>query len=101
MLITLVLKYGKDFNTIAKLLERDVTEVFSRWIDMQMQPKEKTIWTKSEDDKLAEAVNEVGERAWDEVTLAIKTKNRKQCEERWKSLKKLFHHKKWTSEQDK
>jgi len=57
-------------------------------------------WTRAEDEKLQQMVNEVGHE-WTHISLCIEGRNVKQCRERWcKHLDPSLRHGEWTEAED-
>ena len=58
-------------------------------------------FTREEDDRLRQLVHEFGESSWDEVSARMKTRNMRQCHDRWVYfLSPKINNNPWTVEED-
>eukprot|EP00045_Choanoeca_perplexa_P007846 m.72240 g.72240 ORF g.72240 m.72240 type:complete len:554 (-) comp14245_c0_seq1:322-1983(-) len=62
---------------------RDASHCSSRWKNMLDPSLVKGAWTKEEDQKVIELVNELGPRNWTKIADHLKGRIGKQCRERW------------------
>lgn len=66
----------------------------------KIHPKSK--FTQAEDEKLKHLVKEIGEKDWESISKKMKTRNPRQCKERWFNyLSPKINFQPWTNEEDK
>ena len=94
---------GRHWKAIAKgMPRRTAAQCRQRWAGLCSPNKAKRAWTKSEDTQLRGYIQEYGPSNWSKVADQMKTRNAKQCRERWHNqLNPNVNKKDWTKEEDK
>ncbi|KAJ7998536.1 hypothetical protein DPEC_G00205930 [Dallia pectoralis] len=100
---TLVLNLGTgDWKYIATLIpNRSEHQCQHRWLKVLDPDLVKGAWTKEEDEKVIELVNQYGNKQWAIVAKHLKGRLGKQCRERWHNhLNPDVKKSSWTAEED-
>lgn len=87
---------------IASMLRRDTRQVFERWLELKALELPKAgHWTPEEDHMLSLLVAKYGPLAWSQIAAMMKSRNRKQCRERWvNTLSPQLVKRTWTPQED-
>jgi hypothetical protein len=99
----LVKKYnGRQWKLVAKGIgQRSAAQCRQRWAGLCCPNKTKRACTKDEDAKLHKFVKSHGASNWSKVAVMLKTRNAKQCRERWHNqLSPNVDKRNWTNEED-
>ncbi|KAI9352811.1 Homeodomain-like protein, partial [Obelidium mucronatum] len=83
-LLELVSKFGSNWVEISRQIgTRNRSQCLLRWRQTLKPGVSRGRWTKSEDEKLVEAVNIHGLNSWTKVSGHVETRNDAQCRERY------------------
>lgn len=99
----LVKKYnGRQWKMVAQGIgKRSAAQCRQRWAGLCCPNKTKRAWTKDEDAKLHKYVKAHGASNWSKVAIMLKSRNAKQCRERWHNqLSPQVDKRNWTKEED-
>ncbi|BFI43549.1 hypothetical protein MPTK2_Ug00270 [Marchantia polymorpha subsp. ruderalis] len=93
---------GRNWKKIAaNVPNRSDNQCLNRWQKVLDPALVKGSWTKDEDDKLLEMVNEFGTKTWAAIARSLPSRNGKQCRERWcNNLDPQIKKEPWNEEED-
>ena len=104
ILTSLVEKYGTNsWNRISKsIADKSEIKCHTRWLELNnLENFSRGTWSKQEDQKLIEKVQELGPRNWSLIAKSLPGRIGKQCRERWHNhLDPNINKSKWTKDED-
>jgi hypothetical protein len=94
---------GRHWKAIAKgMPRRSAAQCRQRWAGLCSPNKAKRAWSGDEDKQLIKYVRDYGPSNWSKVAENMKTRNAKQCRERWHNqLSPHVNKKDWANEEDR
>eukprot|EP01111_Echinosteliopsis_oligospora_P013713 TRINITY_DN4992_c2_g1_i1.p1 TRINITY_DN4992_c2_g1~~TRINITY_DN4992_c2_g1_i1.p1 ORF type:complete len:494 (-),score=115.30 TRINITY_DN4992_c2_g1_i1:8-1489(-) len=93
---------GKNWKKIAECVEgRTDVQCLHRWQKKLNPNLIRQPWTKEEDQKLVDLVNQHGSKNWSSIASQIPGRIGKQCRERWHNYLNTENKNAWTEEEDK
>ena len=93
---------GRHWKSVAQgMRNRSAAQCRQRWAGISRPNKAKRCWTATEDAHLRKFVDEYGPGNWGRVAAQMKTRNAKQCRERWHNqLSPVVSKRDWSGEED-
>ena len=94
---------GKKWKAISKDMERrSPAQCRQRWAGLCNPNKVKRSWSKEENGRLHQLIEEYGPGNWGEISLRLESRNAKQCRERWHNqLNPVVVKAPWLEEEDR